>query len=441
MAEPSNNADRKPAILIVDDDAITRTTVDRVLTKAGYCTCQADCGESAVATVQECTPQLVLLDVMMPGIDGFETCRRLREQWDAQVLPILMMTGLEDAQGVDKAFQEGATDFITKPLHWTLLVQRVRFALRARAMAIELASNVNELRDANARAAEYRVQLERMNAELEDRVERRTQELGATQSQLLKAEKLASVGHLAAGVAHEVNNPLSVVTGNLGTLGEYTSSLLQLIDAYDAAVETSARQQFDALREQLDLDFLCEDLPDLLGQSREELQRVKRTVQDLRSFAQIDQRGFQFVDLNACMDRAVSLMQSQLGERIEIERRYAADLPEVECMVAELSQVFSNLLRNAIQAVAEEGRLCLSSGQEGGEIWFEVQDEGCGIAEDVLPRIFDPFFTTREVGAGAGLGLSVAYGVIEQHNGRIEVESATGSGSRFRVVLPLVRET
>lgn len=267
--------------------------------------------------------------------------------------------------------------------------------------------------------------------------------LTAAQEKLLQSEKMASIGQLAAGVAHEVNNPIGYVHSNLGTLQEYLNSLFALVDAYERAMRggdpAAMRAEVDAARERLDIDFISRDLPQLMTESREGIERVKRIVLDLKDFSRSDREGgWKLTDLHASLDSTINIVWNELRYKARLEKHYGS-LPMIECLPSELSQVFMNLLLNAGQAIEGQGRITVSTGREGDSVWVEVGDSGSGIPPAQLQRIFDPFFTTKPVGSGTGLGLSISYGIVAKHGGRIDVESEPGQGSRFRVLLPVRR--
>lgn len=265
-----------------------------------------------------------------------------------------------------------------------------------------------------------------------------------TRSQLLQAEKMASVGLLAAGVAHEINTPLGYVTSNLGALERYSSDLLGLVDVFAGIVETELpedhplRQKLAQAKAGIDLDFLREDSATLLLETRKGLERVRTIVLGLRNISPSDETRWQRVDLNQCVDDALAVAAGELKKGVEVVREYGA-LPAVQCQPQAISQVFLNLVLNASYAMDGQGRLTLRSGHDGEQVWVEVRDTGQGIAPEHLDHIFDPFFTTKPVGAGTGLGLSICYGIAQKHHGRIEVSSVPGEGSTFRVVLPVIQ--
>ncbi|HSR64127.1 MAG TPA: ATP-binding protein [Xanthomonadaceae bacterium] len=271
-----------------------------------------------------------------------------------------------------------------------------------------------------------------------DELQRTYHRLANTQEQLLQAEKMASIGQLAAGVAHEINNPIGYVHSNLGTLREYCGALTTLVEAYAAECPAEdADAPLRRLRERLDIDFILGDLPQLLDESREGIERVTKIVQDLKEFSHVGrEEEMRAADLHKGLDSTLNIVWNELKYKVQLEKHYG-ELPPVECHASELNQVFLNLLINAGQAIAERGTIVLATGVDEGRVWVSIADSGCGIAEDALQRIFDPFFTTKPIGRGTGLGLAIAYRIVAKHHGRIEVQSRPGFGSTFRVVLPV----
>jgi two-component system NtrC family sensor kinase len=268
--------------------------------------------------------------------------------------------------------------------------------------------------------------------------------LQVAQEQLLQSEKLASIGQLAAGVAHEINNPVGYVFSNFGTLERYLEDLFRMLGAYERAeaqlAGTQTGAELAALRQQIDLEYLKEDVPTLMSESKEGITRVRKIVQDLKDFSHVDTRQeWEWVDLHKGIDSTLNIVNNEIKYKAEVVKAYGT-LPEVQCLPSELNQVFMNLLVNAAHAVDKErGTITIRTGCEGGEAWVEVQDDGCGIAKDNLSRIFDPFFTTKPVGKGTGLGLSLSYGIVQKHGGRIAVDSEPGRGTCFRVTVPVQR--
>jgi len=293
----------------------------------------------------------------------------------------------------------------------------------ARGYAAELAARVEQLGRANA-------ELKELNARFE-----------ATQTQLLQSEKMAAIGQLAAGVAHEINNPVGYINSNIGSLKQYVDDLFKVLAAYEelpgaGADGNGAAEKVQRIREAVELDFLRQDIPDLLRECEEGVSRVKQIVQDLKDFSRVDEAEWQWTDLHRGLDSTLNVAWNELKYKAEVVKDYGT-LPQVECVPSQLNQVFLNLLVNAAHAIESRGTITLRSGVEQDEVFVEVSDTGKGIAPEHKNRIFEPFFTTKPVGKGTGLGLSLAYGIVQKHGGRIEVESEVGKGTTFRVWVPV----
>ena len=263
------------------------------------------------------------------------------------------------------------------------------------------------------------------------------------QNQLLQSEKMASIGQLAAGVAHEINNPVGFVNSNLGSLKNEVRDLLRVIDAYAAADPILAEhpavmEAISKARDAADLDYLRDDIGTLIDESLDGLQRVRRIVQDLKDFSRVDSTEWQFADLEAGLESTLNIVWNEIKYKAEVRKEYAG-LPEVECIAAQVNQILLNLLVNAAHAIEGRGTITLRSGSDAQAAWIEVEDSGVGIAPKNLKRIFEPFFTTKPVGQGTGLGLSLAYSIAQRHGGRLEASSQLGVGSKFRLTLPIRR--
>ncbi|PTT88006.1 ATPase [Pelomonas sp. HMWF004] len=266
--------------------------------------------------------------------------------------------------------------------------------------------------------------------------------LEEAQNQLLQSEKMASIGQLAAGVAHEINNPIGFVNSNLGTLRVYAQQLLALTQAYESRQTVPQDGELAALRKTVDLDFIGEDLPALLDESEDGLSRVRKIVQDLKDFSRVDHADWDDADLNAGVESTLNVVMNEVKYRADVRRAYG-ELPPVRCRAGQLNQVFMNLIVNAAHAMPSERRgvISLSTGVQvldGTDwAWVEVADDGCGMSAEVQRRVFEPFYTTKPVGQGTGLGLSMAFSIVQKHGGHIELQSEPGQGSRFRVWVPV----
>jgi signal transduction histidine kinase len=288
---------------------------------------------------------------------------------------------------------------------------------------------------------EDRHQLALANVALETeraRQEELIKKLAQVHGQLLQSEKLASIGQLAAGVAHEINNPIGFVNSNLGSLRRYVEDLFKVVSAYEAGeseLNIDTRTAVDKLKKEIDICFLREDVINLLIESMDGMQRVKRIVQDLKDFSRGGESEKFLANLEQGLDSTLNVADNEFKYKATVVKQYAG-IPEIECIATQLNQVFMSLLVNAAQAIEVHGTITLRTGREGDKVWVEVQDTGSGIKPEHLDRIFDPFFTTKDVGKGAGLGLAMSYGIVQKHEGEITVKSEVGVGSIFRVTLP-----
>jgi hemerythrin-like metal-binding protein len=341
------------------------------------------------------------------------------------------ITGLDCGQSAAAAFdaERQSADTGTAVLLdalgrlYTLLAEQNRNLLAANlTLEQRVEERTHALAEANRQLAREQEELTELLRKVED-----------AQQQLLQSEKMAAIGQLAAGVAHEINNPIGFVNSNLGTLKTYVARLLALIDAYQNGDSASIA----AARQAADLEFLLEDLPSLLAESQEGLGRVTKIVQDLKDFSHVDQIAHQPADLNAAMEITLNVVWNEIKYKAEVIRQMGK-IPLVDCVPAQINQVFMNLLVNAAQAISQQGTIIVRSGAENEHVWFEVEDTGQGMSEEVRRRVFEPFFTTKPVGQGTGLGLSISYDIIvKKHCGRMDVSSTLGQGSCFRLWLPL----
>lgn len=279
--------------------------------------------------------------------------------------------------------------------------------------------------------------LKRQNEEIQTTLNK----LQEVQQQLVQSEKMASVGQLAAGVAHEINNPIGYINSNLTSLKNYIDNLLALVAIYEKAEATSADTEqlahIKAFKQKIDLEYLKTDVLDLLEESHEGAIRVKRIIQDLKDFSHLGgDDNWQWANLHAGLESTLNIVNTEIKYKAKIVKEFG-DLPEVKCLPHQLNQVFMNLLVNAAHAIESEGTITLRTGTENDQVWVEISDTGKGIAPEHQSKIFDPFFTTKPVGKGTGLGLSVSYTIIKKHQGEIQLTSELGQGTTFRIVLPI----
>ena len=261
--------------------------------------------------------------------------------------------------------------------------------------------------------------------------------LEEAQGQLLQSEKMASIGQLAAGIAHEINNPIGFIKANIGSLKSYVEDCFRLIDAYQRLTPADA-SEIHAIRAEMDYNFMREDYPGLIHDTIDGIERVRKIVLDMRNFSHIDSSEWEPADLHAGIESTLNVVWNELKYKTTVIREFGS-LPRVECLPGQINQVIMNLLVNAAHAIPEKGEIHIRTGTEHDEVWIEIEDNGCGIPEENINRIFDPFFTTKPVGKGTGLGLSMVYGIVKKHNGRIDIDSKVGLGTRFRIHLPVKR--
>ncbi|MFI5401583.1 MAG: ATP-binding protein [Planctomycetota bacterium] len=339
-------------------------------------------------------------------------------------------------------------DFLGKPFTRLEITQRVR-----RALFTWFAHRRAELREAEnerlvVKLARSKETLQRMvqgrTRALSDRntdLERKTaqlegalRELETAHSMLLQQEKMASIGVLAAGVAHELNNPIGFVNSNLGTLGRYCDKLVQVLAAYERRLPGDG--ELEALRRDLKLAFLLEDLPTLIRESLDGTERVRKIVADLRVFSHPSEKHAVHADLNECLRSTLNIVHNELKYKARVTTDLAS-IPPVRCRPGEINQVFLNLLVNACHALKEQGEIRVTSRAEGHTVVVTVADTGCGIPDEIRGRIFDPFFTTKPVGQGTGLGLTISYDIVRKHGGTLTFESEVGKGTTFHLRLPI----
>ncbi|NUQ65749.1 MAG: response regulator [Pirellulales bacterium] len=397
-------------ILIADDSLIMRQLLRRCLEKWRYEVVAAEDGAQAWELFRHGDFPLVLTDWLMPGMDGLELIRRIRSRDVPGYVYIILLTAKSEKEDLVVAMDAGADDFLAKPFDQDELRVRIREGERIIHLERTLAGQNRQLRE--------------------------------TQAALVQSEKLAGIGQLAAGMAHEINNPLAYVANNLAVLKQAVRSALDVLEVYRRARESLVRSEPELaalaarLEEECDLPWIRENLPRLFQSSQEGLARMRDIVNNLRQFARLDEAELDDVDLNAALRSTVEVLRRELDEKqIALETSFG-EIARVACHSAKINQVMHHLLLNAIQASRTGGTIELRTAGGGGQAVVEVEDHGCGIDPAHLPRIFEPFFTTRPVGVGKGLGLAVSYGIVRDHGGAIEVESRPGQGSTFRVRLP-----
>jgi len=295
--------------------------------------------------------------------------------------------------------------------------------------------HICEVRDLLNKLSDKNIQLEREKSEQALLLDK----INEIQNQLLQSEKMASIGQLAAGVAHEINNPVGYINSNITSLTDYVNDLLSFIKTLTEMSESENVSSHDVkkLKQDIDYTFIEEDIGHLLSESKEGVHRVKKIVQDLKDFSHVDEEEWQWTDLHKGIDSTLNVVNNEIKYKAEVIKEYG-DIPDVECIASQLNQVFMNLLVNAAHSIETQGTITIRTEKEDDEhIRIQIVDTGKGIKEENVSKLYEPFFTTKPVGQGTGLGLSLSYGIITKHGGKIDVESEVGKGTTFTITLPV----
>ena len=405
-------------ILIVDDEEMVCRLFASCLSERYSCVTAGDTGQALEYLARE-EFALVISDINMPGMSGIELLRKITERYQDTV--VVMVSAIDRTQRVLDAVRLGAFDYLIKPCDLDVLQLCVGRALERRSL----------LRT----ALRYQQDLERRNEELA----RRQTEVERLQAHLVHHEKMASLGRLAAGVAHELNNPAGFIHGNMELLRECAAGIERLLAVYESvALPPRVAEQVEAIKKEIDYENTMADMGSMITDCHSGAERIRDVVQNLRTFSRLDEAEYKKVVLHEGIESTIRLLSRYYSSEYITLRRDYCDLPPVNCYAGQLNQVWMNLLVNAAQAIGRDvGEVCIRTRLEGESVKVSISDTGGGIAPEYLGQIFDPFFTTKPVGEGTGLGLSITYGIVERHGGTINVESRVGAGTTFTVTLPI----
>ncbi len=410
--------DFKERILIVDDEEIVRRMFADCLSIRYNCV-EASSVSEALELLKNDEFALIITDMIMPGLSGIELVRKIIE--NHPYTAVIMVSGIDRPQRALDAIRLGAFDYLIKPCDLDVLELTVERALERRTLML------------NAR--QYKLDLEVRNNEL---VHGKAQ-LERLQAQIIHSEKMASLGQLAAGIAHELNNPVGFVYANLDMLNQCVGGLVKLLSYYDAAdLPPNIASEAALIKEQIHYRTTLEDLNSIILDCQDGAERIRDIVQNLRTFSRLDEAEFKKTDIHEGIDSTIRLLSRYFStDNIRLVRDYG-ELPLIDSFSGQLNQVWMNLLVNAAQAVSEKGgEVRVTTYTDGKSVFVGISDTGCGIAAEHLNRIFDPFYTTKPLGEGTGLGLSISFGIVERHGGTITVDTELHKGTSFTVMLPI----
>jgi len=429
---PDHGADFRAARLLAIDDSPTHLEyLSQQLVQEGYQVEKARTGEEALALLACQDFDCVLVDLVMPDMDGIAVCREISKIRKSKESPcsVIMLTSHETSDDMTRGLEAGADDFVGKSSDSAVLRARIHAALRRKFFQEENRRMREELRAtelaalrarAEKQAAEARAAIAEKLTEVNLELVETNRKLKATQAHLIQQEKMASLGQLVAGIAHEINNPLAFALNSLFTAESNLSKIASQVTAH--LPEASQQMLFK--------------VQSRLGHTKEGLDRVKELVLGLRTFSRLDEGELKTVDIHESLDSVLLFLQYKMKGRIEIEKQYRLKR-HLHCFAGQLNQVFMNLIANAVDAIQGSGKIVIATGECGDHACITVHDSGTGIPKAIRHRIFDPFFTTKPVGQGTGLGLAVSYGIMQAHKGSLEFVSEEGGGTEFKIKIPL----
>ncbi len=449
----TDNYGFKGDILIVDDTLENLKLLSNILKNNGYKVRAVTNGKIALNAAFTKAPDLILLDINMPEINGYQVCERLKASPQTNNIPVIFLSALDEPLNKVKAFSVGGADYITKPFQIEEVLIRIENQLQACHSQKLIAKQNLILQEKNEKLLMSEALLRKKSESLEKTLA----ELKQAQLQIIQSEKMAGLGQLAAGVAHEINNSITFIYGNLDYANTSLEELLYLVKLYQQEYPNSSEEIQNFLAE-IDIDFLSVDLPKMISSMEKGADRIRKIVASLGNFSGINEAKFKSVDIQEGIESSLLLLQSKLEAKpelleVEIIKQYS-QLPPLTCYHNQLNQVFFNLLNNAVDALEIKRQKNIENHQDLHNnlptIWItteqinqeniiiKIADNGAGMNESVQKHIFEPFFTTKTIGKGTGLGLSISYQiVVEQHQGKLTCASVLDKGSTFMIEIPL----
>jgi signal transduction histidine kinase len=413
-------------VLLIDDQKVMGQVLGAIISNEpdmAFYFCQDS--KKALECAEQFSPTIILQDLIMPAMNGIDVVKTFRKHQTLYDLPIVVLSSEEKAESKVEAFSAGANDYIVKLPETTELLARIRYHSNAYIEHHKLNETIHQLEEAH--------------------------------QQLLQSEKMASIGQLAAGVAHEINNPIGFVGSNINSLKGYLNNIFELVNVYEQAetlltADSEAREAIESFKKKVEWEYIKQDSLELMDECGDGISRVKQIVQDLKDFSRLDEAEWQWADMHKGINSTLNIVNNEIKYRADVIKEYG-DLPSVECIPSQLNQVFMNLLVNAAHAIEGQGTIKIRTGAANIQgdlnhqkidnptwIWLQFIDTGKGMDSVTMSKIFDPFYTTKPVGQGTGLGLSLSYGIIKRHLGKIEVESQPGEGTTFTLWLPVQQQ-
>ena len=444
-------------VLYVEDSKVNKALVRELLQTEGYCVVEASDGLSGIEAAKRERPDLILMDMNIPVLDGYEATTRIKSCKALSDTPIIALTANDKKGDRERSLAAGCDGYIAKPFDIDSFASKVESYLHGKQEGMKSEEEAEYLKEYNqklVRRLEEKVnELEKYNLLLEASVEKKVVELQAAQDQLLRAEKMESMGRLAAGIAHEINTPIQFVGDNTRFLHDTFAELIELSNKTGELIECAQKgsipeeliEEINSAMQRADLEYLNEEIPNAIEQSLEGIERVAKIVRAMKEFSHpVTEK--KAIDINRAIESTITVARNEWKYVAEMVTDFDTVLPPVPCHPGEFNQVILNMIINAAHAIAEvvdndtqeKGTITIGTRHNGDWVEICITDTGAGISDDIKSKIFDHFFTTKEIGKGTGQGLSVAHTVVvKKHGGTIEVDSKIGSGASFLIRLPI----